>query len=294
MSVVTVKDQARLRLGFKGPRGGADPFGVDTLPPGRQAGVVIWGQGRAIPAGSLVFARVDRPTYLSSVHSDDQQPAAPVPGLAGSQGYLFESAPRPPALVVGGATQPRGRQRIFHVQPANPGGFDTYQQEPVWAAVGIVPAVAALVVEGNGRHAITMPGQTGTTPNLAPADTHLLRARWTGTVVAPGAVVLALAGGEAYVSSKWTAALHTRLVPGSIVMTLPGPFTVRDTGDGLLVGVGSGGEQFNGRINYVSGDWELNISGVAIGAGNITAGYEHECLYAPLDFDLEWDALLGQ
>ena len=287
MSVVTVTDQARLRLGFVGPRGRTDPFGIDTQPPGRQTGVVVWGEAQAIPPGSLVFARVDRPTLVQPAYdpADHFIPAA--------QGYVFESAERPAALTVGGAVQRRGRQRILHVAPGNPGRFEVSQQEPAWAAVATTPAIVTLVPEGNGRHAITMPGQTGSTPDLPPADTHLLRWRWTGTVVAPGATILALTGGETFVSGVWPSG-HKRLVPGSIVMTLPGPFTVRDTGDGRLVGVGGGGARFDGTINYVTGDWEMSISGVAIGAGNITAGYEHSCDYAPLDIQIEWDALLAQ
>jgi len=378
MSVVTVKDRARLRLGFEGSRGRTDPFGTDTQPPGRQTGVVVWGEERNkfISPGSLVFARVDRPSYLSTVHADDQQPIPPVPGLAGPQGYLFESAPQPAGLTIGGAAQKRGRQRILHVAPATPGVFQVNQQEPAWAAVGTVPGIVALVVEGNGRHAVTMPGQAGATPDLAPVDTHLLRVRWTGVPVVLGAVIgpdaaapgfvfaattitrndggdwtteisvgdyitistpedgpnagtfgpitvvtagvltipsaaftvnaddstvtfqrnttlVTLVGAETFVSGKWALRGDTRLVPGSIVMTIPGPFTVRDNGAGRLVGVGGGGERFDGRINYVTGDWELNIAGFVVGAGNITVGYEHSCLYAPLDIEIEWDALLG-
>ncbi|HUU94943.1 MAG TPA: hypothetical protein VM487_04320, partial [Phycisphaerae bacterium] len=130
MSVVKVTDQARLRLGFEGSRGRTDPFGIDSQPPGRQKGVIIWGEShnQRIPPGALVFVRSHRPTYLSSVHADDTQSIPPVPGLTGDQGYVFESAPPPPGITVGGAAQRRGRQRVLHVTPAAPGVFQTSQQ----------------------------------------------------------------------------------------------------------------------------------------------------------------------
>jgi hypothetical protein len=295
MSVVTVKDRARLRLGFEGSRGRTDPFGIDTQPPGRQKGVVIWGETRnqLIPPGAVVHVRVDRPDYLSSVHSDDTQPAAPVPGLAGSQGFLFESASQPAALTVGGAVQRRGRQRILHVAPGTPGRFQVNQQEPAWASRAPSPAPSDLVVLGKYAGQILMPGQAGDTPDLNPADTHLLRVRWTGTVEGGGPTLVALVGGETFVAGVWPND-HKRLVPGSIVITVPGPITVRDTGDGRLVGI-AGGTLVDGTINYITGDWQLTFAGTAVGAGNVVATtYEHSCLYAPLDIDVEWDALMNQ
>jgi len=288
MSVIMHKDRGRLRMGFEGSRGRTDPFGVDSQPPGRQAGVVIWGESQQIPAGALVFSRLDRPTTVQPgwVPADHTE----VPAL---QGYVFESAPRPPALVVGGATQRRGRQRILHVSPTAQGVFQVNQQEPAWAApAAIAPVAVALVPEGNGRHAITMPGQTGATPGLPVADIHLLRLRWLGTIVAPGAVIVALAGGETAITGVWPTN-HKRLVPGSLVLTVPGPVTVRDNGAGRLVGVGGGGTLVDGQINYVTGDYRITFAGTAVGAGNITAGYEHACAYAPIDVEVEWDALMA-
>jgi hypothetical protein len=103
-----------------------------------------------------------------------------------------------------------------------------------------------------------------------------------------------LTGGETFVSGKWTLREDRNLVPGSIVLTVPGPFTVRDDGKGRLVALGATDERFDGLVNYVTGDWELNIAGFAVGAGDITAAYEHSCLYAPLDIEVEWDALMAQ
>lgn len=312
MSVVTVKDRGRLRLGFEGSRGRTDPFGIDTQPPGRQTGVVVWGQDeRGIPAGALIIARVDRPTTVQPGWVPEEHPN--IPAL---QPYVFESAPRPPELTVGGAAQRRGRGPILHVTPANAGRFETSQLEPNWAvgagsgALEIAPTPVGdpgLVPQGHLRHVITMPGQVSQLsptaglvaddPNLAPADAHLLRLRWTGTQVVGATLITIVAAPDLSLSGKFPTG-HTSLVPGSIVFVVfPGlTFThpVRDNGAGLLVGVGDAGERVNGRVNYVTGDWELQINNAAaLANGDIEVTYEHSCPYAPIDVEVEWDALMA-
>ena len=364
MAVITHKDQARLRLGFDGRS-------VDVDASSRQTGVIVWGDGReVIPVGSLVNARVDRPTLDQPAFDPTDHFIAP------TQGYVFEHAPEPGAFTVGGVSF-RGRQRVLHVAPGNAGVMAPTQREPAWAAFS--PSVTGVLVpEGNGRHpGIVMPGQAGSTPNLAPADRHLLRMRWLGTPAAapvpqgpdagPGfdfaadaitrndggdwttefqlgdyvivtlatniandgtwgpitnvtAGVLTIASGGLTVSAGDNTAVFTRsnalvtlagaetsigaatwglaqrknLVPGSIVITLPGPFTVRDNGSGRLVALGAGGARFDGTVNYLTGAWELNIANTVIGAGDVVATFEHSCPYAPLDVEVEWDALLAQ
>jgi len=363
MAIITTKDRARLRLGFDGRSVGADASS-------RQAGVLIWGDGReVIPVGSLVNARVDRPT----LKQPDFDPADH--DIPATQGYIFEHAPEPGAFTVGGAAF-RGRQRVLHVAPGSAGVMQATQREPAWAAFS--PSVTGLLVpEGNGRHpGIVMPGQAGSTPNLAPADRHLLRMRWLGTPAAvpvpqgpdagpgfdfaadaitrndggdwtteftPGdyvivtlatnplndgtwgpitnvtAGVLTIASGGLTVSAAdnaavftrsnalvtlvgaetsigaatWGLAQRTRLVPGSILLTLPGPYTVRDNGAGRLVALGAGGERFDGTVNYLTGAWALNIANVVLGAGDVVAVCEYDCAYAPLDVEVEWDALMA-
>jgi hypothetical protein len=141
-----------------------------------------------------------------------------------------------------------------------------------------------------------MPGQAGATPNLALDDYHLLRLRWLGTPVA-AATLLALAGGETTIGAPTfqTAGVDRfNLVPGSIVMTFPAPgsFVVRDNGAGRLVGLGPLGERFDGTINYLTGAWTLDLSPAAT-VGNLLVDFEHSCDYAPLDVEVEWDALMA-
>jgi len=279
MAIITHKDRARLRLGFDGRSVGADASS-------RQAGVLIWGEGReTIPVGSLVNARVDRPT----LKQPDFDPADHV--IPATQGYVFEHAPLPTAFTVGGAAF-RGRQRVLHVAPGSAGVMLATQREPVWAA--FAPSVTGLLVpEGNGRHpGIVMPG-----PAVAPADRHLLRMRWLGTPVV-AAILQVLAGGETSLGGATfqipgaPGVDYFNLVPGSIVMTFPGPLVVRDNGAGRLVALGAGGQRFDGTINYLTGAWTLALS-VAAAAGNLTVDFEHSCDYAPLDVEVEWDALMA-
>ena len=287
MAVITHKDQARLRLGFDGRSVGGDASS-------RQTGVLIWGDGKeVIPVGSLVNARVDRPTLDQPAFDPTDHFIAP------TQGYVFEHATEPGAFTVGGVSF-RGRQRVLHVAPGNAGVMAPTQREPAWAV--FAPSVTgSLVPEGNGRHpGIVMPGQTGATPNLPPADRHLLRFRWTGTAVA-AAILQVLAGGETQLGGPTfqipgvPPTDYFNLVPGSIVMTFPGlpPIPIRDNGSGRLVGLGPAGERFDGTINYLSGAWTLNMD-PAVGAGNLLVDFEHSCPYAPLDVEVEWDALLAQ
>jgi hypothetical protein len=283
MAIITHKDRARLRLGFEGRS-------IDADASSRQTGVIIWGEGReVIPIGSLVNARVDRPT----LKQPDFDPADHV--IPATQGYIFEHAARPGAFTVGSASF-RGRSRTLSVEPATPGVFIARQREPVWAAFA-PSATGLLVPEGNGRHpGIVMPGQAGATPNLALDDYHLLRLRWLGTPVA-AATLLALAGGETTIGAPTfqTAGVDRfNLVPGSIVMTFPAPgsFVVRDNGAGRLVGLGPLGERFDGTINYLTGAWTLDLSPAAT-VGNLLVDFEHSCDYAPLDVEVEWDALMA-
>lgn len=282
MAIITHKDRGRLRLGFEGRS-------VDADASSRQTGVLIWGEGKEIiPVGSLVNARVDRPTLAKPAFE-------PFPTIPAAQGYLFEHAPLPGAFSVGGAAF-RGRQRVLHVAPGSAGVMLPTQREPAWAAFA-PSATGVLVPEGNGRHpGIVMPGQAGATPDLPPADRHLLRMRWLGTPVVAG-ILLALAGGETTIGGDFTIGAtptRLRLVPGSIVMTFPAPglFVVRDNGSGRLVGLSAGGERFDGTVNYRTGAWTLNLS-VAATVGNLLVDFEHSCDYAPLDVEVEWDALMA-
>ena len=76
------------------------------------------------------------------------------------------------------------------------------------------------------------------------------------------------------------------LAPGSIALTLPTSGNImRDDGFGNL-----GSDQGDhGVIDYISGAFRLNFA--VAETGEVLATYEHECLYAPITIELEWDAV---
>lgn len=88
-------------------------------------------------------------------------------------------------------------------------------------------------------------------------------------------------------STEWTSK-HKNIVPGSVLVTLPtSAGTLRDNGKGRLVGADG-----DGTVNYLTGEFSLKFN--AAETGDVTATYEHECLYRPLDVTLTFDPLLAQ
>jgi len=247
----------------------------------RKPGVLEW---RDIPAGLVVHAQCDWPVGLVPTGSE----IADID--VGSQGvgavaagiplvYRFEHAAPPDVTLPGGAVVPRTAKRFIIPSAAAPFGPVTHvQQVPAYAV--FVPAVGAtLYQKGRIEHSFQMPGHTS-------GDVQeWLRCRWVGTAVA-GATLVTVAAETEFFDITWVN-LHTNLVPGSIVITLPtSGGTLRDDGKGRLVG-GTAGD---GLVDYQSGAWWIK-TGVAE-TGAVLVNYEHSCPYYPLDVHLSWDGLM--
>lgn len=273
MTVNTSTKFAQLRLGIES----GEP---------QQDGVLVFDD---IPVGAVVQAWVNRPVELNeaSLTPSDTQP------------YTFELSPPPVAFTVGGVNfnrsafggvpphspagaNPSSRQRVLLA--AGEGLIIPTQIEPVWAAFG-VPVTGSLRQRGRDEHRMVMPGHPTLTPNLAPEDRNFLRMRWAGTPVAAATLAAVVAATEA--SGLWAAG-HDKLVPGSIVLTLPTSGGImRDNGKGRLVGPDG-----DGYVNYLTGEWSLKFNTAE--TGNVLADYEWECLYRPLDVTLTFDPLQAQ
>jgi hypothetical protein len=309
MGLVSTERNARLRL----------DVGASGIAARLPAGVLIFDD---IPIGSLVFARMTRPVELNEA-SDGGQGAA-VPRLAK---YAFELAPLPGPFAFGGVLPttggalraPIGRTQARLIALDGVGGATQVQPMPVWAAFG-VPQIGSLAQYGRTNHSLQMPGFTGATPNLKPADRNLLRLRWTATVVAGEAV----AGANLYAPDSTTTPpapvtadgtrrsfggqlLGRSIAPGSFSLVVSavgtaGAMTLRDDGKGRISGFILDAQnniiaQGDGLIDYLAGSFVVRFgtpSGgfpTAAAAATFTAGYEKDCTYIPLDAHLEWDAL---
>jgi hypothetical protein len=68
--------------------------------------------------------------------------------------------------------------------------------------------------------------------------------------------------------------------------------TVRDTGDGRLVGqqAVTPFARADGAIDYVAGTGTIVFSTAPDGATNVTGSFEHSTLYLPLDLEMSWDS----
>lgn len=213
-----------------------------------------------------------------------------------AQPYRFELAPLPdPSLQLGlPAGSLRTQRRIITSPgggPAGSGPPGKFQTVPTYVAFSVAQD-GALVESGKAQHTLSMPGQPGATPDLAPRERNLLRLRWVGQAVS-GATLAAVVAATTVENIIWGAAAHRRLVPGSIRLTLPtSTLHLRDNGKGRLVT--ESGEAFagDGVVDYESGAYRLTMG--AAETGNILADYEHDCAYDPLDLSLSWDSLASQ
>jgi hypothetical protein len=167
---------------------------------------------------------------------------------------------------------------------------------PAFAPVAPSPALPAAGLVPKGRYegfvANWAVDPNGDVPNSGhhPAG-EILRLRWLGTPVA--AEVLNAGSVSSFTD---TFANPSSIAPGSIAITVTiggNAFFVRDTGDGRLIGQDPvSGATANGTINYLTGELVVTLS-TAADAVNITADYEHDCLYLPLDLNIEWDAQMA-
>lgn len=273
MTVNTSTKQAQLR------------FGHEAV--GQQDGVIVFDD---IPVGALVYAFVRRPVEL----------VEEILGVDDRQGYRFDSAPLPAPFTAGGVQFGRNAHEVPPYTPAGgplssrsrvliaqgDGSLVKRQEVPQWGAaiVSVLPA-DGLRQRGKLQHSIQLPGAPGSTPDLPPEQRHLLRMRWQGTPVVAG--VLGDPGGAQVLSGQWPTN-HINLVPGSIEVTLPTSGGIlRDDGKGRLVGADG-----DGTVNYLTGEFDLRFN--AGETGNVTADYEHDCLYHPLDVTLTFDPIQAQ
>lgn len=279
----------------------AGDFLADGLRPGMRVAV-----DSPLNAGVYLIAEVTA-TVLTLVATEALVAEGPLSGgetLNGLPGvvqpYTFELAPPPAPFALGGVTfdrtafagvpphvpagaNPSSRQRV--IVSSGTGPVTVEQHEPAWAPFA-TPVSGRLTQRGRGNHQMVMPGHPSLTPELPPGERNFLRLRWTGSPVA-GATLVAAAGSTSESGAAWANA-HERLVPGSVVVTLPtagGPLL--DNGKGRLVGPGG-----DGTIDYITGAYTLNFG--AAQTGNVLVDYEHECLYRPLDVTLTFDPLQAQ
>jgi hypothetical protein len=282
MSLVMDGKHIRLRYAVS-EVGGVQGGGVEVFADSIEA---------AIPVGVTVFAVVDRPTEVTGA-VDARGEVSDGGAAAGQvQPYVFEHAPYPPSFTAGSVAH-RGLNRLLVTD--GKGKVTPFQAVPAWAAF-TAPVTGSLVQKGRKEHSFVMPGITGSTPNLAPADRHLLRMRWTGTVVA-GENIGTGAGGIADQTITGTLA-NKKVAPGSVVITATyggNTLTVRDTGRGRLVGVIPATPNVNsasGFIDYVEGTYTLKFFPAPDAATAILCNYEKDCRYNPLDAQVEWQSNL--
>lgn len=305
MGILGTVRNGRLRLGV----------GISGFDRQEASGVIVWDD---IPAGSLVFARVMRPTELNEASDGGQ--GAVTPRLAS---YKFELAPYPGPLnfagvsppLGGGVRAPFGRTAGRLLGADGNGGLVAVQPIPVFAGFG-APQVGALAQLGRTNNQLQMPGFTGATPNLARDARNLLRCRWTGTARA-GEVVAVYAppaGPKAGTATPANGTIRSfagtlafqSVAPGSFSMVISAvggaPLTVRDDGKGRINGfrldaANNVVAQGDGVLDYENGFFTIRFGTptggypTADAAATFTAGYESDCTYLPLDIDLEWDSL---
>ena len=238
-----------------------------------------------IPGGVGVHFHVDQPTALPQ--SDDAQrngttfPAQP---------FVIESAPRPQVTAVAGGTFNR-RIRTLSVVPTSPGVFEEAQVMPAFADVIPLPVIPTAGLVPKGRYSGFVSPWSYDANGETIESGHILRFRWLGTPVAAEIV-------DAGSNTGFTVTLVNpeNIAPGSVAITATiggNAFVIRDTGDGRLVGQEPvSGDTANGTIDYLTGVVTLEFS-TATDAVNITADYEHACLYLPLDINIEWDAKMA-
>lgn len=272
-------------------------FGIGSQGGERQSGVCI-AMFDKIPVGSRVFAQLDVPTELTTNMVATLAPGAILPSLP-AQGFIFEHAPEPPAYTVGGVSV-RGRQRMLVTNGL--GKMTPAQAEPDWAV--FAPSVTgALVQKGKFTATFDTPGTTALTPNLKPADRHLVRLRWLGVAVLTGALPAAT-GAKQTITFQFIDALANpvrNIVPGSVVVhftAAAAPAKLRDDGRSRIVGIGApvagNVAAGDGTIDYLAGTMTFTLQAGAADVAAMTVDYEHSCLYQPIDAHLEWDALMAQ
>lgn len=287
MTVIDTGALHRLRYNH---RGGAD--GSRQL-----SGVII---ETRIPGDSWVRFNLDQPSELPQSDAILRTPLLGVPTNSPVK-FVIESAPRPSVVTPAGVTV-KGRVRTLSAGGAIGNGvLAVAQVEPAWTPQALSPAAPAGGIVLKGRHTgmiAAWPRDPATGPafttvpgsGIVPVG-QLLRVRWLGTAVA-GATIFTPTGTVTTFSGKLHAT-RRNYAPGSIVITATiggGPMTIRDTGNGRLVGQkATTNERADGTIDYRTGDFTLTFSADPDNVA-VTADYEHDTLYLPLDIDLQWDS----
>ena len=294
MSIVQSGAQHRLRYGF---RSGAD--GARQL-----LGVVIEDR---IPGESPVYIDVDRPTVFPQTDAGQRSPLlGPVPGAA-AQPLVIESAVRPLVVSAAGGLSFRKRIPTLSVLPGAPSSGSRFVEvgnQPAWAAVGsLTPALPAAGLVPVGRYSGFIPVWPFDPNGDVPGSGHrpagaLFRIRWLGTPEAGEIIDAGSNAGFTFQLINTTGPVDAKdIAPGSVVITATiggNALVVRDDGAGRLYGwEATGGTSATGTIDYVSGVLTVAFS-TATDAANVTADYEHTCLYLPLDVSLRWDAEMAQ
>ena len=298
MSIVLSGAEYRLRYNH---RGGAD--GARQL-----LGVVI---EERVPGDSPLYIDVDQPTALPQTDYAQRNVGSPAPPAAPpvsgpAQPFVIESAPRPLVVSAGGVSF-RKRVPTLSVLPGAPSVGSRFVEvgiQPTWAAVGsLAPAVPATGLVPKGRYAGFVPvwpfDPNGSVPGSGQKPGgHLFRIRWAG--VAEAAEVIDGGGNTGFtfvLQDTGTVVDAFDIAPGSVLIdaTIGGnTLLVRDDGAGRLYGwEATGGAYATGTIDYRTATLTIVFS-VATDAANVTADYEHTCLYLPLDVSLRWDAELAQ
>lgn len=277
----------------------------------RKPGVLVWDK---LPLGALMTARLERAASLLQADGSAPSPAA--------QSYRFELAQRPPERVIDataffnavgggyphsifagtpsggfGTGRSSGGLRTLHVTPSTQGAFVTAIDIPAWAAFSPVQE-GSLVNTGKQVHQIPMPNLAGGGEALVEKTRNFLRMRWVGTAETGSRVFTGASSQNRIASAVWgddaVNGIFRSLVPGSISLTLPTgtAFVVRDDGFGNLFGTDDSDNRAIGVVDYVSGAFFL-VADTAQ-TGNVDGDFEHSIEYAPINANLEWDALVPQ
>ena len=274
MSIVRSSAKGRLRFNHRSGNDGTR----------RLSGLVLESR---IPGGVGVYINVDQPTAL--LQSDDAQRNGTV---FPAQPFVIERASRPQVTAVAGGTFIR-RIRTLSVTPfaTGFGEFKVAQVMPAFVDATPTPTPPVTGLVPKGRYDGFIPSWVYDSNGEVLSSGEILRLRWLGTPVAAEIV-------DAGSNTGFTVTLVNpeNIAPGSVAITATiggNAFVIRDTGDGRLVGQEPvSGDTANGTIDYLTGVVTLEFS-TATDAVNITADYEHACLYLPLDINIEWDAKMA-
>lgn len=288
MSIVTSGAAHKLRFGHRGGADGARQLG----------GVVI---ETRVPGDQLVRFIFDYPVEFPQVDAVLQSPVLGPTNLTPVK-FVVESAPRPTVVAAAGVSF-RGRQRTLSAGGALGNGvLVAAQVEGAWATQATTPAIPSGGLVPKGRH-IGIVAAWPRDPASGPAFTgvpnsgqvpvgQLLRVRWVGATAVAAGVLSSAPNGT--LKTFTLAFAGQKLAPGSLVITATvgaAPMTIRDTGDGRLVGQQATTlVRADGEVDYVAGTATITFSTAPDNATNITGNYEHTTNYAPLDIDLQWDA----